>query len=284
MDNICEICKTLPGKQINCLHIYCNQCLLSWSKSVIEENPYANVSCKFCNEIILLDIIANVFGGMLEYSLFQNSQELNLCMICLQNKKIKEFIMLNCDHWYCRECFKAYLNYKVDSGDFENIGIACPECEEIISEIIIQENSSESDYLSYTKLMKVKNAVEDSTIKNIKRWCLICNECTNVTINDYKFDCYTCRKSYCARCKQELHDGTCDYVDKEKDEVRENNIIAQVTLIDRVLLEGEQFLQCPLCKVLILKEQGCNFLKCPWPKCKTFFCSICGKILTVKFI
>ena len=204
-------------------------------------------------------------------------------MVC--RKKLKFFIWLDCDHLFCDECFKSYLQYKIESSDFNNKGITCPECDETISDTIIKNNTSNEEYTSYLSLYAIKNKLEDKTRKTIMRWCLVCDECTIINDNDLLFDCYTCRKCYCSSCKQDLHERGCQYIDKEKDENREQKLISEGEAIDKHLTIEEENLQCPKCTDLIKKEKGCNFIKCPWPKCKgTYFCALCYKVLTVKYI
>jgi hypothetical protein len=38
--------------------------------------------------------------------------------------------------------------------------------------------------------------------------------------------------------------------------------------------------KCPKCKNFVLKDSGCNFIKCRWPGCKdSFFCYLCSSPL-----
>eukprot|EP00928_Gymnodinium_smaydae_P003352 TRINITY_DN11203_c0_g1_i2.p1 TRINITY_DN11203_c0_g1~~TRINITY_DN11203_c0_g1_i2.p1 ORF type:complete len:222 (+),score=34.82 TRINITY_DN11203_c0_g1_i2:1133-1798(+) len=50
----------------------------------------------------------------------------------------------------------------------------------------------------------------------------------------------------------------------------------------RELLEKENWIRCPVCKMLCERESGCNFMTCPSEECqsKTHFCYLCGELLS----
>ena len=103
---------------------------------------------------------------------------------------------------------------------------------------------------------------------------------------DREMKCNWCNETYCARCKQKSHEEfDCVEIDREKDREREMRIVNKAEVREGDLLLKSESRQCPRCKDSVVLERGCKFIACPWPRCAgTYFCAICLKSLTVKYI
>lgn len=84
--------------------------------------------------------------------------------------------------------------------------------------------------------------------------------------------CPNCGNGFCAGCGQPCHTGkSCE--------------AAEIDGMDpelRRLIQQQSWKRCPVCRNLCERESGCNFMTCPSEECqgKTFFCYLCGELLT----
>lgn len=284
MNTICRVCGENSGIILNCSHGYCSSCLVNLCKEQISEHCYEPIKCQFCHEIIEISYVFEVFGGKNKYSVFHNTQELFNCELCMTDKKIMNSCSFECGHFFCKECIFVYFDYKIDSTEFGPQGITCPECSEVIPLDVIKGIVGETIIAQYSYLLKVKNKPLDKG-KRIMRWCLVCQNCCTLSEFEREMICYTCNQRYCSRCKKETHEQMdCDYFEIDQDQEKQRKVEGSKDFI-RFLEDQNRGFICPNCNESVAIEKGCNFILCPWPGCKnTCFCTLCGKILTVKSI
>ena len=85
------------------------------------------------------------------------------CSICLDTIDKINFSIINCSHYFCKDCIRKYINEK------ENC-LECPNCRECfsINDIYIPLlNNSENDIIKGTKINKIKEIVNNIDNKKI---------------------------------------------------------------------------------------------------------------------
>mmetsp|Transcript_32945 Transcript_32945/g.57743 ORF Transcript_32945/g.57743 Transcript_32945/m.57743 type:complete len:350 (-) Transcript_32945:1148-2197(-) len=216
--------------------------------------PLGKFKC-ICLEDIDFRIVRQVFRKMSPtervYSkLSQKFEELNaakfICEICLETVAVDGGITLDCDHRFCRNCLSDYIAQLVTEARVNDL--KCPEwCTQDIAEAIIQA------LIPYA----LKQRLEEHRLRLLQGW-----------ENERKLTCLKC--------------GTHFIIGAEfEDAAQCPNCNTQVRLENeeqKFDLKGLK--QCPSCKEAILKESGCNFLRCQWGNCSTYFCYLCGVGLT----
>ncbi len=90
--------------------------------------------------------------------------------------------------------------------------------------------------------------------------CPKCNKICRKSDNDYVY-CNDCETEFCFVCRQDHfeYDTPCDKVKLEIDEL--TNIIG-----------SDDVKACPICRIIINKDSGCNCVKCK--NCKLNFVGI----------
>ncbi|CAD8115557.1 unnamed protein product [Paramecium sonneborni] len=189
-------------------------------------------------------------------SLYKNQQ----CCVCYMMYMDNEFIHLNKKkHMICQNCFYNYLRQQIEESRVKNL--ICPHCDFAIRDIDILEQSEEL----YTKYIKCHQNLEIAINKN-KAWCPTIN-CNNVI--EFKQDqkissCNYCKVEVCKECKQRAHPlQSCeDNLQQVLNEWQENRDTQQ----------------CPRCKIIVEKINGCNHMTCQF--CQHEWCWICGSDYT----
>jgi hypothetical protein len=281
MENFCGICTANLGKAINCHHRYCDFCLLEWSKKSLSISCYEPIKCSQCDDTIDESLIYSVFGGKVQYCKYQNSQELFECPLCLNNTIIANSVSPDCYDMFCKPCFSSYLSLKIKTIDFDAQGITCPSCGIALEGSLIKESTDSDLYEKY--IIDLTSIRTPKPPASRKRWCLICDRCCIINEFDILMYCSRCRKEYCSKCKLDPH-GDCNSLDLEADRLREQAMEGLEDYEKTLELIKKECLKCPSCSEPFQKESGCNFIKCGWPRCKeTYFCSLCLKILKVRY-
>ena len=187
------------------------------------------------------------------------------CPICYERKKINDSQTLDCDHLSCRHCLISYLKTYLDNNFLLLGQIPCYVCYQAINPQTI-ENLLEGNY----KLRYLKNRRCGTLSNKVLKICNHCDYKSYITIGRDRFDCTKCNKSICAKCNKPYHKNCCE------------NLLSYETLPKE--MRG-QVVNCPNCGIRIMKDNGCNFIKCGMPDCgNIFFCFLCKKILRVKGI
>lgn len=192
------------------------------------------------------------------------------CMICCEEKSTETF-SLECNHEYCIDCYRHYIQDKLHSGNI----ISCMNCSlalknEDIDNIMGQSSSSKLMYSSIKSFVQKHN-------RNYK-WCPF-TDCTCIihlkdtsSLSEYTRLHYSpfvqcnLQHRFCFTCGFEMHapadcNITSAWVKKAKKESVNLNWVLSHTK------------ECPKCSVNIEKDGGCNHMVCS--SCKYEFCWIC---------
>ena len=184
-----------------------------------------------------------------------------ICPICCENLDNYSYIELDCEHKFCNFCIFRYIENKIDDRE---MNFYCPieNCDSEISHYTVKE-IIDDDYKLINKYDSIRKTGEiDEKIHSM------CNQCKTVNKKDEDTNeiiCNGCRRSYCYICN-ENHDYTYEYTDCPNEEDINNNIAKIMSTMNDVKL-------CPICKIIIYREEGCSSMRCKY--CKIKFCWTC---------
>ncbi|KAF3928296.1 hypothetical protein AA313_de0209059 [Arthrobotrys entomopaga] len=175
------------------------------------------------------------------------------CSICMTSVPHSNTIECPCDHIYCRDCLRKYIQNAMK--DESMYPLTC--CRIEVPKAILSKILSPAEYREYTK-----KGIEYSTTNRLY--------CTNKRCFKFippdKIDevaqagvCSSCGTRVCSLCKNEDHRGLC-----RRDEG-----------LEAVMLAAGQngWRRCFKCQRMIELQHGCHHMTC---HCKAEFCYVCG--------
>ena len=200
--------------------------------------------------------------------------KLSKCGICFDDDfKPSEMLGMPCGHEFCIDCWKCFIQSKIDDGP-ACILATCPEfgCEEVITE----EEVSKAAPLLLEKFenYQLRNFVE---VNGTSRWCpgpgceriAALQSCSGIFCDSDNMiaNCDSCLIKFCIMCGEEPHQPlNCRALESWKEKCKNESETANWILANTK--------PCPNCRSRIEKNQGCNHMNCQ--KCKHEFCWICN--------
>lgn len=181
-----------------------------------------------------------------------------VCPICCIELELKSCTILDCDHVFCDDCIRIYVINKINDGEKS---IACPydNCGLDVDDERIQFILKNDDdiLIKYIDLCDIDRGKAYSK-------CVKCGRINSKKTESNMIYCKSCHQTYCFIC-HEIHSDylSCPNEDAIKESIREIMSVSG----------NENLKQCPVCGILIDKEEGCASLKCKY--CKTKFCWHC---------
>ena len=206
-----------------------------------------------------------------------NSETINqfnnpeICKICCSNNINKDNIAQKCClHYFCDECIKNYMTYQINNGIVLEIKCLMAGCPHIYTSEEIKENISSQTYRKYLRFYS--NQIKMKNPEKIYINCpfIDCDELVDVT--DIQKGNVICGKGhvFCNECRKigghNRQDSICNKNEFNLDllnELKKKNPT-------KIYIN---YKQCPECKVLIEKNDGCNEMKCL--NCGFVFCWLC---------
>ncbi|NXQ53998.1 AKIB1 protein, partial [Anthoscopus minutus] len=229
-----------------------------------------------------------------EISPSPGDMETAVCDICMCNISVFEDpVDMPCGHDFCRACWEAFLNLKIQEGEAHNIFCPAYDCFQLVPVDIIESVvSKEMDkrYLQFDIKAFVENnpAIKWCPIPGCERAVRLTRQGSNSTGSDtlsfpmLKAPAVDCGKGhlFCWECLGEAHEPCdCqtwkDWLQKISEMKPEELVGVSEAYEDAAnclwLLTNSK--PCANCKSPIQKNEGCNHMQCA--KCKYDFCWIC---------
>ncbi|XP_026578516.1 ankyrin repeat and IBR domain-containing protein 1 isoform X2 [Pseudonaja textilis] len=229
-----------------------------------------------------------------EISLSPGDIETTMCEICMCNISIFEDpVDMPCGHEFCRACWEAFLNMKIQEGEAHNIFCPAYDCFQLVPvEIIESVVSKEMDkrYLQFDIKAFVENnpSIKWCPTPACERAVRLTRQGSNTTSSEtlsfplLRAPAVDCGKGhlFCWECLGEAHEP-CDcetwknWLQKITEMKPEELVGVSEAYEDAAnclwLLTNSK--PCANCKSPIQKNEGCNHMQCA--KCKYDFCWIC---------
>lgn len=188
----------------------------------------------------------------------------SICQCCFN--KTQKNLLHKCNHGHnlCQSCIRNFISVELAEGRTSTKCFAMlPTSEPCQAEI---------PHKTLQKVLgneKVKQLVIQDSINAFQQTrdpdAFICAHCgfqfSLINRKQYRVKyCPVCNKGTCAKCGLKEHQGqTCQFASYAK----------------QCAKDGIGF--CPHCKLVYVKDKGCNMMKCP--RCGIQFCSLCGVII-----
>ncbi|XP_060638249.2 ankyrin repeat and IBR domain-containing protein 1 isoform X2 [Anolis sagrei] len=229
-----------------------------------------------------------------EISLSPGDVETTMCEICMCNISIFEDpVDIPCGHEFCRACWEAFLNMKIQEGEAHNIFCPAYDCfQPVPVEIIESVVSKEMDkrYLQFDIKAFVENnpSIKWCPTPGCERAVRLTRQGSNTSGSEalsfplLRAPAVDCGKGhlFCWECLGEAHEP-CDcetwknWLQKISEMKPEELVGVSEAYEDAAnclwLLTNSK--PCANCKSPIQKNEGCNHMQCA--KCKYDFCWIC---------
>ncbi|XP_028926422.1 ankyrin repeat and IBR domain-containing protein 1 isoform X1 [Ornithorhynchus anatinus] len=229
-----------------------------------------------------------------EISLSPGDLDAALCEICMCNISVFEDpVDMPCGHDFCRACWEAFLNLKIQEGEAHNIFCPAYECFQLVPvEVIESVVSREMDkrYLQFDIKAFVENnpAIKWCPTAGCERAVRLTQQGSGIAGSDtlsfplLSAPAVDCGKGhlFCWECLGEAHEP-CDcqtwknWLQKITEMKPEELVGVSEAYEDAAnclwLLTNSK--PCANCKSPIQKNEGCNHMQCA--KCKYDFCWIC---------
>eukprot|EP00434_Breviolum_minutum_P020780 symbB.v1.2.018328.t1/scaffold1417.1/size119926/2 len=199
------------------------------------------------------------------------------CPICLEDGD-SQWVVLPCQHALCRECLVNYVESLVNQGKVAAEQLACPlpECRSPVPTDVLQAQLHAPELfqrlLDFQAQRFVPEPDDGERLLNCPTPGCV-KMLVPVSLVEQKADvnCPQCKQSFCTACTQPAHLGTCEDAELQR-------MDPQL----REMIKKENWKRCPVCRHLCERESGCNFMTCPSEQCKgeTYFCYLCGELLT----
>jgi hypothetical protein len=192
--------------------------------------------------------------------------EKETCPVC--NDEISHAEQLGCGHSYCSGCLQHYFESALNSKTFPlacivddgacKVPISIPEIRRFLKPQVFQV-LVEVAFRSYL----TQHAQELKFCKTPD-----CQQIYRHNPNTRKIlQCPSCFSTICSACDEEAHEGmTCQERRLHKDPAEQDRLFNEWA--------NEHGKQCPECRRIIEKSEGCNHMACP---CGAHFCWQCGK-------
>lgn len=187
----------------------------------------------------------------------------SLCSICFDQKKDEP--VLSCDHSFCLNCVKSYLESKINNGTapITCLQIGCPT---EYSQENIDSMCEDSSKHRYKRLLCIKKF--RSSDYNLMP--CVYPDCQEMIDNTERSLIVTCNSdhTFCVTCKEitDFNGHEC------QTRVGGDQLVSLAKAIELVVKK------CPKCFVLLSKDDGCNHITCSY--CAYEFCWLCSQKYT----
>lgn len=271
----------------------------NWQPENVINEFYDNPT-KLRNQCGLLQPPIDKKVGLIEVDNFE-------CAICAESYEHTQIYALACNHRYCGECYKSYVNMHISSGKLITcMNLECPLTISHGDVALLANQGKDEESIIKPKLDLISNPLLRSTVSNYidthrkqYKWCPA-TDCNNLIELDR--DAIANHDEDESNKYNEKGDLITSKLDRDIDLThvlnvscpenhefcykchRENHLPCPCWIVDLWVQkckddsETANWIQantqpCPECDSLIEKNGGCNHLTCR--KCKYEFCWIC---------
>jgi hypothetical protein len=287
-----ERCRCPAPRQVSlpCHHmVACARCFQEAVLSEVDAHGFdiTSVKCPRCLAKLPKAKLFEVFGD--ERTLYSrieskmtNGQSVGRptfdCEICMYSQQVEGSITLDCFHRVCASCLTAYLKSRINEFKVSDKDLKCPmsNCSAEIGEHIVSNSLPPADYSRLVELREKLTFIPSKGEVRTNCPNKSCSFTAYVSEKATKFDCKTCKQQYCLTCKEVARPThRCNLAAIMRAEVRSK--------AEESKLELNGVKRCPSCREGVLKDDGCNFMRCVSAKCNrgTYFCWLCMKLLTL---
>ena len=253
---------------------------LTKEKNIIENKDFKEIKDDLINDTskfnsTIMDVNEDLNSKLKKYGIKQETikqfNDPNLCNICFENKANKDNIAQKCcNHYFCDECIKNYLTYQINNGNVLEIKCLMAGCPHLYTSEEIRVNVSNEIYRKYLRFYGIQIKIRNPDKIYINCPFVDCDELVDVTnIQEGNVICGV-GHVFCRECFKIGGHSKANSVCKKNE--------LNLDLFNELKQKNpskihDNYKQCPECKVLIEKNDGCNQMKCL--NCGYSFCWLC---------
>ncbi|KAK4229076.1 hypothetical protein QBC38DRAFT_360550 [Podospora fimiseda] len=192
------------------------------------------------------------------------------CLICGDEKKVNEFpvrMTERCEHEevVCKRCLEKWLQSSVEGGNWGKLRCPIPACKEVMGYAYVRRYASAETFERVDRWL-LNEALGE--IVGFER-CLG-GACGYGHVHDPACEVFKCRnakcgKRHCVKHRIAHEDETCREYEKRQERRQEENKKSERTV-------GKMAKECPNCKRMVHKTEGCNHMTCT---CRHEWCYVC---------
>eukprot|EP00808_Paulinella_micropora_P016839 g79735.t1 len=202
------------------------------------------------------------------------TKEKRKCPACYESFELEQHLLLQCGHSLCSTCWHGTVSAKLSEGP-SGIFSRCPgldtagkPCTLVLSEAVMTR------FLSETEIKTYRNMLDRHFVEACSQtfYCpgISCDTVFSLSHSaPAEVQCSACGNKSCTACHQQAHAPCpCDLVKVWHKEMEvEDGEAASLALIESLAKP------CPRCTSKIMKEPGCNHIRCS--VCNFHFCWQC---------
>jgi len=223
------------------------------------------------------------------------------CPICLATSAFDESVQLDCSHRFCKDCFRSHLDILINEKRTRDEDLRCPMhavngCQMKIT--VPQVQGAMKSTPSWDRFLATRSQRWRPRSGDAERLCecplprcgaafLMPKDGSLVSLarsliqgNPDEVQCPACGGRFCSRCQAEHAGINCEDFQTRKRQAAQQNS-AEREFEELKMQEGWQ--DCPKCKAVCERAQGCNYMTCQSERChgRTKFCYVCGMELSI---
>eukprot|EP00359_Climacostomum_virens_P010325 CAMPEP_0204920084 /NCGR_PEP_ID=MMETSP1397-20131031/17176_1 /ASSEMBLY_ACC=CAM_ASM_000891 /TAXON_ID=49980 /ORGANISM="Climacostomum Climacostomum virens, Strain Stock W-24" /LENGTH=361 /DNA_ID=CAMNT_0052093739 /DNA_START=1045 /DNA_END=2128 /DNA_ORIENTATION=- len=249
--------------RLSCNHEVCARCFqgIVLNEVALPSFSTSSVKCPMCSSLLSEYKLFSVFGG--EHA-FQERVAAKLssdqttptfiCEACQERKRVEGSLTLDCNHRFCVECMKDYLQNCINTNRVQDSDLRCPKCPVLLYEAVITHVLPDPEY---QRLITLREKLLDNPHEGeVRRKCPLktCGYTAFMSVDEKIFRCEKCRALYCLTCKAKVRSNhVCMYAPSLREEHDKREA-------QRVFLKESRAKKCPVCREEVFKEDGCNFM------------------------
>ncbi|KAJ4746428.1 E3 ubiquitin-protein ligase RNF14 [Rhynchospora pubera] len=263
---------------------------LGFTEEVTLWSPHDNqmlADCRAISENVVPERAIPILMGYNEKKCHEAFlSNMHQCLICFSEYLGSEFIKLPCQHIFCSNCMETYSKMHVKEGSVTKISCPSTKCGVHVPPLVLKRLLGDEDYERWESLLLQRTLDAMSDV-------VYCPRCETACLEDSKSNdaqCSKCFFSFCTLCRDRRHVGekcmdaetrlrvlqermqpgatTNEQLRKQKD------LINELLSVKEALKDAKQ---CPSCKMLISRTEGCNKMVCS--NCDQYFCYKCNKAI-----
>ena len=194
----------------------------------------------------------------------------NTCRICFANTVNKSNpAQITCGHFFCDNCIQMHMTTKIVNGRVLDIRCLMGGCPKKYTDDEISANVNDIVFHKYKRFKNEQLKLNNPNKKYVPCPFPDCDELVEIENPDEEFVECGQRHVFCYKCHRL---GT-----HKKGKCQRENIVL-LNQIQKGNKNGINFKQCPKCKIIIEKNEGCNQMLCI--NCNYSFCWLCMKRYT----
>ena len=204
----------------------------------------------------------------------ENTYNEDLCPICFSNSIKEKFFALECNHKICKSCVKNYFRINIQDGKVSHLTCLYGGCVNVYPHEVVKKFTDQDHWKMYRNLVenqeKLKFLLNNPNIihcpyPNCDELIELNNLQMGNLLPQHFVSCYQNHR-FCIRCREleDHHDfNSCEGLNEQ--------LLSEIKIVNK---QGNyNYKQCPLCKIIIEKVEGCNHMKCS--NCFHEFCWLC---------